>query len=121
MPLFDEKAVIAEIKGGKTTRLDLSQVVVRDKKVEDKNTATFSGHESPVYALTVLPDGRLVSESTDNTLKLCDGSGKYLSIFRGHESFITALAVLPDGRLVSGSADGTLKLWDVSGKCLTTF
>jgi hypothetical protein len=70
----------------------------------------------------VLPDGRLISGSQDETLKIWDvASQQCLATFTGHTHVVNCLTVLPDGRLVSGSHDKTLKIWDVaSQRCLAT-
>jgi WD40 repeat protein len=76
---------------------------------------TLTGHTSYVTCFAMLPDGRLVSGSSDNTLKTWDvDSLQCLTTPSEHMYGIWCLAVLPDGRLVSGSADNTLKIWDVA-------
>jgi WD40 repeat protein len=76
-----------------------------------------------VAALAVLPDGRLVSGSSDSTLRLWDpATGSCERVFEGHQGPVTALAVLPDGRLASGSDDRTIRLWDpATGSCSAVF
>ena len=68
----------------------------------------------------MLPDGRVVSGSDDNTLRVWDAAaGQCLQTLEGHQSRITSVAVLPDGRVVSGSDDGSLRVWDPdSGECM---
>jgi WD40 repeat protein/serine/threonine protein kinase len=80
------------------------------------------GHQNWVTAVAVLPDGRLVSGSSDYTLRVWDvESGQALAALAGHQGLVWAVAVLPDGRLVSGSSDYTLRVWDVeSGHVLAT-
>jgi len=80
------------------------------------------GHTNSVRALAILPDGRVVSGSDDNTLKLWDMVTKQcIATLPGHTGIVRALAVLPDGRVVSGSDDNTLKLWDIATKqCVAT-
>ncbi|QDT14997.1 caspase family protein [Alienimonas californiensis] len=88
---------------------------------------TLEGHDRPVAAVAVLPDGwRAVSASADGTLKVwnlatrtCD---RTLGGDQGHGGKVSAVAVTPDGlRAVSGSADQTLKVWDLAtGVCERT-
>ncbi|EYF00115.1 effector-associated domain EAD1-containing protein [Chondromyces apiculatus] len=82
----------------------------------------FLGHEKPVVACAITPDGRhLVSASVDRTLRLWAlGSGDTVAVLRGHEDDITACAVTADGKtVVSASTDATVRLWDVAAKRLT--
>jgi len=85
---------------------------------------TLTGHEGPVKAIALSPDGQLLaSGSTDRSIKLWElGSGRLLHTFpgrslrspSGHNARIRALAFSPDGRtLISGSDDCTLKWWDL--------
>ena len=80
--------------------------------------ATLKGHNTFVNALTVLPDGRLASCSSDRTLKVWDLSRpkgqECVATLRGHTSAVILVTLLPDGRLVSCSADKTIKVWDLS-------
>jgi WD40 repeat protein len=66
-----------------------------------------------VNALAVLPDGRLASGSSDNTINLWDpATGQLTATLEGHSGSVNTLTVLPDGRLASGANDHTIKLWD---------
>ncbi|KAH8066428.1 M16 peptidase-like protein [Aureococcus anophagefferens] len=49
-----------------------------------------------VYCVAVLPDGRVVSGSYDDSL------------------IVWCVAVLPDGRIISGSEDKSLKVWQTA-------
>ncbi|WP_456476614.1 WD40 repeat domain-containing protein, partial [Oceanithermus sp.] len=72
------------------------------------------GHSGPVSAVSVLPDGRVVSGSDDNTLRVWDlERGEAVQVLEGHRGSVLSLAVLPDGRVVSGSDDNTLRVWDL--------
>jgi len=84
---------------------------------------TLKGHTAPVTAVALTADGRAVSASDDQTLKVWDlQSGQALKTLTGHTAPVTAVALTADGRAVSASRDQTLKVWDLqSGKCIATF
>jgi len=72
----------------------------------------LTGHIGWVYSLTVLPDGSLVSGSSDKTIKIWDvKNGQNIKTLTGHTHDVFALTVLPDGSLVSGSWDYTIMIW----------
>jgi WD40 repeat protein len=75
--------------------------------------AVLEGHTEPVEGALVMPDGRLLSWSSDGTLRMWDcNSGAQLVILEGHTGPVEGALVMPDGRLLSWSGDGTLRLWD---------
>ncbi len=69
-----------------------------------------------IRCVTLLPDGRFVSGSFDETLKIWDPSKEpgtqCVATLLGHTAGIFCIRLLPDGRFVSGSDDRTLKIWD---------
>jgi len=86
---------------------------------------TLEGHIGSINAVAVTPDGKVVSASSDRTLKLWDlASGELLRTLEGHTQEVHTVAVTPDGRAVSGAGncnDCTLKVWDLaSGELLRT-
>ncbi|MBZ0283876.1 MAG: TIR domain-containing protein, partial [Anaerolineae bacterium] len=83
----------------------------------------FEGHTDSVSGVAVLGDGRALSASYDQTLRLWNlKTGESLRVFEGHTDSVNAVAVLGDGRALSASGDNTLRLWDVeSGESLRVF
>jgi len=83
-----------------------------------------SGHRGPVLCVAVLPDGRFVTGSGDNTVKVwkesSSGSGQWsveatlTHQLSGHRKWVSCVAVLADGRFVTGSGDFTVKVWKES-------
>ncbi|MEL6263123.1 MAG: caspase family protein, partial [Cyanobacteria bacterium J06626_6] len=74
----------------------------------------LEGHSSSVNSVAFSPQGdRIVSGSSDNTLRLWDLEGNAVgSPFEGHSSWVNSVAFSPQGdRIVSGSSDNTLRLW----------
>ncbi|MFO0878442.1 MAG: WD40 repeat domain-containing protein [Gemmataceae bacterium] len=90
-----------------------------------KHLRRFTGHEGPITALTVSPDGRLAAsadEWTRTTLLWDLETGYELQTFHGFKAVIHSLAFSPDGQLLAGAgADtrggrdpgkGAVRIWD---------
>lgn len=90
------------------------------KTLFDRETFQGRGHSRSVKCITILPDGRMISGSEDQMLRVWDPSTGYcLQTLKGHTSRINCVAYLPTGEIVSGSYDGTLRIWDPNtGQCL---
>jgi len=96
---------------------------------------TMRGHESPVHAIVVAPDGTwvvsasgstgsFINPDADDSLRLWDlTTGECLRTLSTEKSAFVSLALSPDGRsLISGSNDGTIRLWDLATyACTRTF
>ena len=81
---------------------------------------TLVGHTGWVNHVALTTDGRAVSASNDNTLRVWNlESGRCLRELNGHTDSIYHVALTADGRAVSVSLDHTLRVWDIeTGTCL---
>ncbi|KRY77193.1 F-box/WD repeat-containing protein 7 [Trichinella pseudospiralis] len=81
------------------------------------------GHDEHVITCLQVWNGRIVSGSDDDTLKVwCTATGKCLLTLTGHSGGVWSSQVSEDGsRIVSGSTDRTVKVWDSeTGECIHT-
>lgn len=77
---------------------------------------TLVEHSKDIYALSVVPNGKLVSASTDKTIILWDlNSGENLFKINEQTNWYSSLATLSDGTIICASAEGSVKLWN---KCI---
>lgn len=93
-------------------------------KIWNSNTGEYEsileGHTNPITCLDNLPNGRIITGSGDNTIKIWDDKECKLTL-SGHTATIKCTNILPDGQIVSGSDDKTIKIWDpITGECKTT-
>lgn len=75
------------------------------------------GHADVITGLAVTRDGRLVSCSNDETVRVWSSSlsGAPEAILPSHEGYLLCVDVLPrDGSIVSGSSNGWLRVWSNS-------
>jgi WD40 repeat protein len=73
---------------------------------------TLTEHLAAVICVAVLPDGRIVSASSDKTLKIWDLKTGICDItLTDHTDWIVHINVLSDGRIISGSDDNTIRIW----------
>ena len=82
---------------------------------------TLAGHDAFVTCVAAAPDGRIITGSRDQTVKVWrDGACE--RTIHAHSAVVRAVAALPDGRrFLSGSNDGTAKLWSFDGERERTF
>ncbi len=75
----------------------------------------MQGHSDQVRSVCVTKDGKIVSGSYDNTVRVWDMEGNQLGVCRGHQGTVDLVCVTNDGKIVSGSADQTVRIWDMQG------
>jgi WD40 repeat protein len=82
---------------------------------------TLEGHTRGVNGALELSDGRLLSWSNDETLRLWERDGTASVALTGHTDQVRGALELSDGRLLSwshsdyGNQDHTLRLWERDG------
>lgn len=73
------------------------------------------GHEGSIDALFQLKDGRLISGSSDKTIKVWGiENEKCTHTLEGHDRGINVFFQMKNGVLLSGSEDRTINVWDVT-------
>ncbi|KAK4068839.1 hypothetical protein Purlil1_13701 [Purpureocillium lilacinum] len=76
-----------------------------------------------VQSVAFAPDDQLVSNSSDNAIKMWDAAtGACVQTLKGHSDSVDSVAFSADGlRLASSSSDKTIKVWDArTGACMRT-
>jgi cytochrome c len=85
---------------------------------EPQPATVLTGHEAPVVALAVSPDGTtLASASWDHTARLWPLAGGAPRVIKGHAQNVNGVAFAPDGRaLVTVGYDATLRITPLVGE-----
>lgn len=83
----------------------------------------FPVGRSPVFAMTVSPDGRYIAAArVDGNIELWSPTGERVKTFFGHSNKAKVLAFSPDGQqLASADSDGVINLWQLDGSLLRSF
>ncbi|MEP3891877.1 MAG: WD40 repeat domain-containing protein [Hellea sp.] len=74
--------------------------------------AKLEGHTHRIGGALALKDGRIITWSEDNTIRLWTEGGGPLGVLHGHTGKIFQVFELENGELLSSSADGQLLTWD---------
>jgi WD40 repeat protein len=119
-PERPQQSLILAVEAIRATR-DYGEpvVVAAQQALQDSLSGShgraLTGYSGEVSALTLAPDGRPVTGSTDGSAWVFDlnsGIGRSLTP-QAKEDQVDALAFTPDGRLVTGGASGTARVWDL--------
>jgi len=95
---------------------------IKNKMGDRQPIQKFSGHSTAVWTVDFSPNGeKLVSGSSDKSVKLWQMDGTELVTMQGHKSTVWTVHFSPDGQTIaSGSGDDTIKLWSIDGIELQT-
>ena len=96
-------------------------VCIWNPDVDDK-PLWLTGHSKTVTSVAQLKDGRVVSGSDDNTIRVWNAStGECLKVLFSHSKPIKHVIALSDNRFISSSEDCTMRVWNPdTGECLRT-
>ena len=83
----------------------------------------LQGHSDSVDGALKLPDGDILTWSSDRSLRIWDSfSGTCRVSLEGHSARIMSAMVLPNMEVLSWSEDGTLRIWNrADGTCRLAF
>jgi WD40 repeat protein/uncharacterized caspase-like protein len=89
---------------------------------QGKLITTFPKTNSRITAIAFSPDGKYLTASHGNHLKISALDGKLIQIFTGHTDMVTDVKFSPDGKYIaSSSLDKTIKLWNIDGSLIKTW
>ncbi|MCB8925159.1 MAG: hypothetical protein H6652_05985 [Ardenticatenaceae bacterium] len=77
---------------------------------------SLRGHKDAVWSATFSPDGeRIVTASSDGTVRMWDLVGNELAVLSGHGGWVRSATFSPNGERIVTATDGTVRLWDQVG------
>ena len=82
----------------------------------DSCVAVFEGHINSVNGAIPMFDGRIMSWSEDETLRIWGNDGRPMNVLVGHTMWVNGAMQMADGHILSWSGDHTLRMWDSKGK-----
>jgi WD40 repeat protein len=89
-----------------------NKIVIENNPIKLK---LIGGHNGSILSMAILPNGNLVSGSSDGSIIVWDtNNGSIINKLQGHTSYVRTLAVLKNGDLVSGSFDGSIIIWNMN-------
>ena len=71
---------------------------------------TLHGHTGAIYRLITLPNGNILSGSSDGTVREWSFEGKHIRTLEGHNGIVRGLACNKDGIIFTGDED-VLRVW----------
>jgi WD40 repeat protein len=97
-------------------------IIIRNVNEDFISSFVLNGHSGHVRNLIQIEDGRLVSASDDNSIKIWDTIDNFAckNTLIEHTSNVYTVTQLQNGKIASGSSDNTIRIWDLQDnfKCL---
>ncbi len=77
-----------------------------------KKIAVCRGHQKRVVSVCVTKDGKIISGSEDNTVRIWDMNGEELAVCKKHNRGVNFVSITKDGKIVSNCGDHVY-IWDM--------
>jgi WD40 repeat protein len=107
-------ACLAEARNRRAKTLHLQALHASLEQAGGPLLRVLEGHSLGVNSVAVLDTSRVVSASSDKTLRVWDvETGETLQTLEGHSAEVNSVSILDASRVVSASDDKTLRVWDV--------
>ena len=108
------------VGNNKVTKLFWFKQIVSFLCSQNSCLAVLRGHEAAVLSVAKLNETKIVSGSSDATIRVWDlASNSCIAVLEGHECGVTCVAKLNETKIVSGSEDVTIRVWNLaSNSCI---
>ena len=81
--------------------------------LEDGSYKLFEGHTDQINGVLIIDDNRVLSYSSDSTLRLWNLQDGSSNVFEGHTDQINGVLLIDDYRVLSYSYDSTFRIWNL--------
>lgn len=113
----EERAVVGgilELSNKKLLSWSTDEAAIILDRTSADLAVPLNGHADYLTGALELIDGRILTWSIDNTLRIWTSDGTCRVQLVGHTGAVIGAAELSDGMILSWSADKTLRIWDAS-------
>ena len=87
-------------------------LINQNEKIELKNLSTIKAHDSWIRDVEIFPSGKIVSVSSDLSIKIYDNNFKVLQIIENaHTKDVVYVNIKDENNFVTSACDGTIYTW----------